>query len=58
MLWTDQNFPWKNQVNVSPTTVVDPGLAVFDVSYIDLGRTRPYTGVEICIVSQLNSNCI
>ena len=58
MLWTDQNFPWKNPNDVSPTIFLDPGRGVFDISYTDLARTTTYEDFEICIVSQLNSNCI
>ena len=58
MLWTDQGFPWKDQADISPTLTLDPGLGVYDISYVDLVRTKTYSGLEICLVSPLNANCI
>jgi hypothetical protein len=57
MLWTDQNFQQRSE-DTLPLSRLEPGLGVFDISHADLDRIKTYSGIEICIVSELNSNCI
>lgn len=59
-LWTDQYFrnagTYAGRSSVIPT--FDPGEAVYDIIFDDLAMQHNYTGTELCLVAQLNSNCI
>ena len=59
-LWTDEYFKaaasWTSSMSVIEQ--FDPGEGVFDILYEDVEMEHNYTGAELCLVAQLNSNCI
>lgn len=58
-LSTDQQLV-KDDVRGVPDAVpsLDPGMAVYDVEFTDLDRSLDYVGKDVCVVAQLNSNCV
>ena len=58
MLWNNQLFAGRAVGDVAPIAALEPGLAVFDINFRDLNRATNYSGLNLCIVSLLTSNCI
>ena len=59
-LWTDEYFmnAGTESGRESVLEAFDPGEGVFDIFYQDLGMHKNYTGQHLCLVAQLNTNCI
>jgi len=59
-LWTDEYFKAADSWSSSTSVIekFDPGEGVFDILYEDLAMQHNYTGAELCLVAQLNLNCI
>jgi hypothetical protein len=59
-LWTDEYFKAAGSWSSSTSVIekFDPGEGVFDILYEDLAMQHNYTGAELCLVAQLNVNCI
>jgi len=59
-LWTDQYLlraPGSAAAE-HPLTSLDAGQGVYDISFSTLDQLHNYSGAEVCLVAQLNSNCI
>lgn len=58
-LATDQQLVANNVQGVPDAVpLLDPGMAVYDVEFVDLDRSTDYVGREVCVVAPLNSNCV
>ena len=59
-LWTDEYFEAQASYARMSRAIqaFDPGHGVFDVAYPDLDMLHAYNGQQVCLVAQLNTNCI